>query len=145
MKAYYTAQTVADNFAVVTTYQIEGRNVALIIGHDKGLAFSVIEAQAKPRENTGDGAPVHEILAVLELKPHDVHDETQYSEAAYWQAEGFDVDYMKALLRANLAARCDIKLISGAELEAVEAAEEEARRIWLYKVMRTEPPENIEQ
>lgn len=137
MRAFYSAETVANNFVTITTYQIGGRNVALIIGRENAFVISAIDAQ--PTERHGiDG---HQILAVLEMAVHTVHDETQFSEAAYWQAEDFEDEAMHALMRANLAARCDIRLITGEELEAVRA--EEARRLQMYKIMRQEPPEAI--
>ncbi|MJS61872.1 hypothetical protein DOC35_19515 [Salmonella enterica subsp. enterica] len=169
MRAFYSAQTVAENFAIITTYQIEGRNVALIIGRENAYVISAIEQRATERH----GIKGHQILAVLEMKTHTLHDEMQFSEAAYWQAEDFKADAMQALMVANLAARCDIRLITGEELEKVEAEEaahrqrltdaildehrdtferlagvtespeEQARRLQMYKILRQEPPESV--
>lgn len=131
MRAFYSAETVANNFAIITTYEIEGRNVALIIGRENAFVISAIDQRAQEKH----GIKGHQILAVLEMAVHTVHDETQFSEAAYWQAEDFKAEAMQALMRANLAARCDIRLITGAELAEVKAAEAEQRRAMMAEIL----------
>lgn len=173
MKVFYSAETIAKHFATVTTYEIAGRQVALIIGQVQSFVISAIDAHATTHECDPTGAPVHQILAEMRINAHYVQDETQYSEAGYWQAEDFKADAMAAMLRATLAARCGITLITGdqlAKVEAEEAAqrralmneileqhrdtfeslagvtespEEQARRLQMYKIMRQEPPESI--
>ncbi|MCX8985167.1 hypothetical protein [Citrobacter portucalensis] len=169
MRAFYSAETIANNFAIVTTYEIDGRDVALIVGQENSFVISAIDQRAQEKH----GVKGHQILAVLEMRAHTVQDETQYSEAAFWQAEDFKADAMQPLMRANLAARCGITLITGDQLAKVEAAEaiqrqaainniidqnrdtferlagvtespeEQARRLRMYKIMRQEPPETI--
>lgn len=147
MKVFYSAKTLANHFATVTTYEIGGRRVALMIGQVKSFVISAIDAHATTHENDPNGEPVHQILAEMRIESHETGDgETQYSAEGYWQAEDFNAEAMESLMRANLAARCDIKLIEGEELAKAKAAAAEARRLQMYKIMRQEPPvlsENI--
>lgn len=130
------------NFQIVKTYDdIDGRRVSLIVGAEPIPALTAIDAE----EGHDCGVIGHEVLAILELNAHETHDETRYSEGNYWQSEHLNFEPMRSLMRANLMARCGLKLLEGDELANVKAAEAVARRLQMYKIMRQEPPEAIGQ
>lgn len=136
MKAFYSKQTLAAHFAAITTYEIDGRQVVLMLGQVQSFVISAVEACATYYESAPNGEPVHQILAEMRIETHDVgNGERQYSAESYWQAEDFDADAMEPLMRATLATRCDIKLITGEELAKVKAAESARRQAEFNEIL----------
>ncbi|MBZ0059583.1 MULTISPECIES: hypothetical protein [unclassified Leclercia] len=129
MKAFYSMLHAQANFVTVKEYDdIDGRRDVLIIQADPMPMIAAIDATERHKGVTLG----HEVLATLELNSHEVHHETLYSEGNYWQSEHLYFEPMRSVMRANLAARCGLKLLEGDELANVKAAEATSRRLQMY-------------